>query len=105
MPTVNILFNDLQRLVGVPLPRDAARLDDVLSNVKGEVVSLLGTDLTIEIKDGNRPDLWSVEGIARALRGYLGVEEGLKRGPRGPAPSGSPPIHRLRSGRRRTSDR
>jgi phenylalanyl-tRNA synthetase beta chain len=78
MPTVNILFNDLQRLVGVPLPRDAARLDDVLSNVKGEVVSLLGTDLTIEIKDGNRPDLWSVEGIARALRGYLGVEEGLK---------------------------
>lgn len=78
MPTVNILYNDLQRLVGVPLPRDAARLDDVLSNVKGEVVSLLGDDLSIEIKDGNRPDLWSVEGIARALRGFLGIEEGLK---------------------------
>src|SRR5207244_12152994 len=27
---------------------------------------------SIEVKDSNRPDIWAVEGIARALRGYLG---------------------------------
>ena len=27
--------------------------------------------MSIEVKDSNHPDIWSVEGIARALRGYL----------------------------------
>jgi hypothetical protein len=33
-------------------------------------------ELNIENKDTNRPDLWSPEGIARALRGFLGLEAG-----------------------------
>jgi phenylalanyl-tRNA synthetase beta chain len=32
-----------------------------------------GDAVSIEVKDSNRPDIWAVEGIARALRGYLGV--------------------------------
>jgi len=37
------------------------------------VESLEGDTVSIEVKDSNRPDIWAVEGIARALRGYLGV--------------------------------
>jgi phenylalanyl-tRNA synthetase beta chain len=33
----------------------------------------VGDEASIEVKDSNRPDIWAVEGIARALRGYLGV--------------------------------
>ena len=79
MPTIEVLFDDLQRLVGVKLPKKADELDDVLYYVKGQVESFEGETLKIEIKDGNRPDLWSVEGIARCLRGAVGVEEGLRR--------------------------
>ena len=78
MPVIEVLFNDLQRLVKVDLPIDLAELTDLLSYVKGEAVSLEEDALSIEIKDGNRPDLWCVEGIARELKGALGVEEGLR---------------------------
>ncbi len=78
MPTIEVIFNDLQRLVGVHLPREVDELNEVLAYVKGEVEGFEGDELRIEIKDGNRPDLWSVEGIARGLRGALGVEEGLR---------------------------
>ncbi|RLI38660.1 phenylalanine--tRNA ligase subunit beta [Candidatus Bathyarchaeota archaeon] len=78
MPVIEVLFNDLQRLVKADLPRNLAELTDILSYVKGEAVSLEEDALSIEIKDGNRPDLWCVEGIARELKGALGVEEGLR---------------------------
>src|SRR5208337_1656350 len=35
--------------------------------------------MSVEIKDTNRPDIWNIEGLVRALRGFLGIEEGLKR--------------------------
>ena len=81
MPTVNVLFNDLQRLVGQKLPTSQAELNEILSYVKGETEVFYGDELAIEIKDGNRPDLWNVEGIARALRGVLGIERGLREYP------------------------
>jgi phenylalanyl-tRNA synthetase beta chain len=43
--------------------------------VKGDVESIddqTGT-VNIEVKDSNHPAIWSVEGIARALRGFLGL--------------------------------
>jgi phenylalanyl-tRNA synthetase beta chain len=78
VPTVDVLFNDLQRLIGLKLPREIDDLNEILSSVKGEVESLEGDELSVEIKDGNRPDLWNVEGIARELMGALGIEEGLR---------------------------
>lgn len=78
MPTITVLFNDMQRLVGAQLPQDIDALNELLSFVKGEVESIEGDELSIEIKDGNRPDLWTVEGLARELRGALGIEDGLK---------------------------
>jgi len=78
MPTIEVLFEDLQRLVGRKLPREEEALTELLAYVKGEVESLAGDELSIELKDGNRPDLWSVEGVARELRGALGIELGLR---------------------------
>jgi phenylalanyl-tRNA synthetase beta chain len=78
LPTIIVLFNDLQRLVGAQLPRNIDDLNEVFFFVKGEVESIDGDELSIEIKDGNRPDLWTVEGLARELRGALGIENGLK---------------------------
>ena len=43
--------------------------------MKGDVESLdeRNDSLNIEVKDSNHPDIWSVEGIARALRTHLGI--------------------------------
>jgi phenylalanyl-tRNA synthetase beta chain len=74
--TIQADFYDLQHLVGRTLPTDIEDLNKILAFVKCEVSSSwkIGEEMILENKDSNRPDLWSVEGIARALRGYLGVE-------------------------------
>ncbi|WP_455367744.1 phenylalanine--tRNA ligase subunit beta [[Eubacterium] cellulosolvens] len=79
MPTVETSITDLEGLVGKPLPREIESLNDILAYVKGEVGSLLGDELSIEIKDSNNPDIWSGEGIARALKGFFNIEIGLKQ--------------------------
>ena len=55
------------------MPRDKEDLNEIFAFVKGDVESLEGNAVSIEVKDSNRPDIWAVEGMARALRGYLGV--------------------------------
>jgi len=77
MPVIEVLYSDLENLLNTDLPSDRMALNDILASVKGEVERWEGDEMSIEIKDGNRPDLWSVEGIARELRGVLGIEEGL----------------------------
>lgn len=79
-------FEDLQHLVGVRLPRDLTKLNDMLSYIKCEATRAPQepaegetSEFSVENKDTNRPDLWSAEGMARALRGFLGIEVGLKR--------------------------
>lgn len=79
MPTIQVDFEDFQKLLGIKLPKEADELDEILSYVKGEVTLFDGQEVHIEIKDSNRPDLWHVEGLARALRGFLGFEKGLKK--------------------------
>ncbi len=50
--------------------------------MKGEVDSIdeQTATVSVEIKDSNHPDIWCVEGIARALRSYLNI--GTQRVPR-----------------------
>ena len=55
------------------MPRDKEGLNQIFAFVKGDVESLEEDAVAIEVKDSNRPDIWAVEGIARALRAYLGV--------------------------------
>jgi len=76
MPTIDVSLSDLEALVGRALPRNLDELNGILSYVKAAATPVEPTsieDLMIELKDGNRPDLWNVEGIARGLRGFLGI--------------------------------
>jgi len=70
---VQFSLTDLEGLLGKTVPRDRDGLNEIFAFVKGDVESLDGDAVSIEVKDSNRPDIWSVEGIARALKGYLGV--------------------------------
>jgi len=81
MPTIDIEYKELEQLLNVQLNGDMEKLDDILAYVKAEVKGYNKQDQTvnIEFKDTNRPDLWSVEGLVRALRGYLGQQKGLKQ--------------------------
>jgi phenylalanyl-tRNA synthetase beta chain len=80
MPTIDVDCSELERLLNLKLNGDMAKLDDVLAYVKGEVKAYSEKENTvsIEMKDTNRPDLWSVEGLSRALRDYLNLEKGIK---------------------------
>jgi len=78
MPTIEVELNDLELLLGIELPKDRVELNDILAYVKGEAKQIEGQDLRIEFKDSNRADIWGVEGLARALRGFLDLERGLK---------------------------
>src|SRR5437870_1692211 len=71
-PSVQFSLADLEGLLGKTVPRDKEGLNEIFAFVKGDVESLEGDIVSIEVKDSNRPDIWAVEGIARALRGYLG---------------------------------
>ncbi len=73
MPSVQFSLDDLEGLLGKTVPRDKEGLNEILAFVKGDVESLEGDAVSIEVKDSNRPDIWSVEGIARALRYQLGT--------------------------------
>jgi len=77
MPTIELSLNDLEKLIGKKLPRDIEKLNEVLQYAKSEVERLEGDNLTVTVEDGNRMDLWCAEGIARELRGALGIERGI----------------------------
>jgi len=81
MPTIDVDYADLQCLLNVELNNDTEKLDDILAFIKGEVKAFNQNEGTVsmEMKDTNRPDLWSVEGLSRALRGYLNQEKGIKQ--------------------------
>src|SRR5437899_10723798 len=72
-PSLQFSLTDLEGLLGKIVPRDKEGLNEIFAFVKGDVESLEGDAVSIEVKDSNRPDIWSVEGVARALKGYLGV--------------------------------
>jgi phenylalanyl-tRNA synthetase beta chain len=77
MPTIEISYKDLCRLIGKNI--ELENLKNVMDFVKGEIESIDNDLLRVEIKDTNRPDLWSTEGIAREIRAKLGIEKGLPK--------------------------
>jgi len=74
LTNVDVLHEDLVNLVGKPLTIDEAvdRITFLGAGPEGVHDDVMTFDIF-----PNRPDLYSVEGIARALRGYLGLEVGL----------------------------
>ena len=81
MPTIDVEYQELERLLNLDLQGNMKKLDEILAFIKGEVKLYNEHEgiVSIEMKDTNRPDLWSVEGLSRALRGYLNQEKGLKQ--------------------------
>ncbi|MBU0662171.1 MAG: phenylalanine--tRNA ligase subunit beta [Candidatus Diapherotrites archaeon] len=77
MPTIDAGLKDLQMLTGKKLSK--AQFEDALLYAKSELDGAEGDALKIDVKDTNRPDLWSAEGIARELRARLGKEKGLPK--------------------------
>ena len=76
MPTIDMDIAEFEKLLGVEFHGDMEKLDELLSLVKSEVKLYNETEnvASIELKDTNRPDLWSPEGLARTLRSYLNLE-------------------------------
>ncbi|MFH0714304.1 MAG: phenylalanine--tRNA ligase subunit beta, partial [Candidatus Diapherotrites archaeon] len=74
MPKVECSKKDLEALVGKKFSKE--ELEEAVLFVKGELDAMDGDKIVIDIKDPNRPDLWSAEGIARALRAAYGKEKG-----------------------------
>ena len=81
MPTIDIDYAEFEKLLGLELRGNVEKINDILAFVKGEVKLFDETEgiMNVEIKDTNRPDTWNVEGLARALRGFLGLEKGLRK--------------------------
>ncbi|HJX04637.1 MAG TPA: phenylalanine--tRNA ligase subunit beta, partial [Thermoplasmata archaeon] len=77
MPVINFSYSDLCELVGKDVPRKL--LAERLPLLGAELKSMdeASDDLSFEFFP-DRPDLYSVEGVARALRAFLGYEPGLR---------------------------
>lgn len=76
MPVVTVNYYDLTSLIGKEIDREKLLTNLPMIGVSLERVE--GDEISIEVFP-NRPDMLSVEGIARALRSFFGIEKGLKR--------------------------
>lgn len=77
MPTIEVSKKDLCKLIGKNLPLE--QLKDAVEYAKSEIESAEGDVLKLDVKDSNRPDLWSAEGLAREVQGRLGIKKGLPK--------------------------
>jgi phenylalanyl-tRNA synthetase beta chain len=76
MPVISMDRDDLARLVGTPVTEEM--LQDTLPMMGAHFEGVEDDTISFEFFP-NRPDLYSVEGVARALRGILGVETSLPK--------------------------
>lgn len=77
MPVINFSYSDLCDLVGREVPRDILRNRLPLLGADLKSMDDSSDDVSFEFFP-NRPDLYSVEGVARALKAFLGYETGLR---------------------------
>jgi phenylalanyl-tRNA synthetase beta chain len=76
MVVVSLEYRDLSALLGKEVPLD--ELGETIPLMGASHQGVEGDTLRMEI-DPDRPDLYSIEGVARALRGFLDIETGLPR--------------------------
>lgn len=77
MPVINFKYSDLCSIIGQEIPMDtlAERIPMIGADI--EHAEAGSDDMSVEFFP-DRPDLYSVEGTARGLRAFLGIETGLK---------------------------
>lgn len=78
MPVISMEYDDLIDLLGQKVEME--KLVNIIPMMGADVERVDYTQMDIEFFP-NRPDLYSVEGVARALRGYLDLEVGLSEYP------------------------
>ena len=78
MPVINFKYSDLCSLIGKKVPQEV--LIERIPLIGADMHQTEGfcEDMSVEFFP-DRPDLFSVEGLARALRAFLDIEPGLKR--------------------------
>ncbi|TET90523.1 MAG: phenylalanine--tRNA ligase subunit beta, partial [Methanomassiliicoccales archaeon] len=73
MPVITLDYDDLISLIGQDVPMD--ELLERIPMLGASLEGVEGNEMSVEFFP-NRPDLYSVEGVARALRGFLSFEKG-----------------------------
>jgi phenylalanyl-tRNA synthetase beta chain len=76
MPKIEVSKRDLENLLDREFSLE--ELENILVLAKGELDGVDGDNLKIDIKDSNRPDLWSCEGIARELKLRMGEKQKIE---------------------------
>jgi len=76
MPVITFDYNDYLELFGYKISKD--KLIEQLPMIGADLDKVEGDTISIEFFP-NRPDLTSVEGIARASKAFFGFETGLKK--------------------------
>ena len=74
MPLIKFTYNDLGRIIRSKEEKD--ELIDILPMIGSDIEDYDDEEVKVEFFP-NRPDYLSVEGVARALKGFLKIEEGL----------------------------
>jgi phenylalanyl-tRNA synthetase beta chain len=77
MPTITVNEKDFCRLLGKRLSEK--ELEQALEYVKGEIDGKEEENIKIDVKETNRPELWSAEGIARELQTRVGLRKGTAK--------------------------
>ena len=72
MPVIKLFYDDLEALTGVSIEKIKARLPLMCADVERTEAEYMDVEFF-----PNRPDLFSVEGVSRALKQFLDVEPGL----------------------------
>lgn len=79
MPGISFAYEDFCRLFGKKLKKD--EFEHLLTFAKAELDDFLEEEVGVDLNDTNQPYLWSVEGLARLLRGVADIETGLAKTP------------------------
>ncbi len=76
MPTLTYDKKDLLKIVGKKISDE--QLEEVINLIKPSVEKVSGDEITVE-HTPDRPDLFGIEGLARAIQDYLNIDPGLQK--------------------------
>ena len=76
MPVITFKYEDLTELIGKKVDKNA--LLQKIPMIGAEIDRVEDNSISVEFFP-DRPDLLSVEGLARAMRSFLGIEKGMKK--------------------------
>ncbi len=74
MPVISFNYHDFTKLVGKKYSLE--ELEDIMPMMGMEWEGVSGDEISVEVFP-NRPDLLSVEGLARAFKAFVGIKTGL----------------------------